>query len=295
MSQGAQSNQRQMSVLELLGTSTEFLRERGVQEPRLDAELLIGEVLGLDRLGLYLQHDRQVETAERDRFRELIRRRLSGEPVAYILGRKEFYGLEFEVGPAVLVPRPETEVLVDCLLKLLAEQKLERPLIAEVGAGSGAICVSLAHSLPGAQLVATEISPEALEFASRNAVRHNVAEHIELLQSDVLERVAGPLDAVISNPPYIAEHELAALPADVRDHEPHAALIAGPDGLELIQRLVEQAAPLLRPGGVLCFEIGAGQLDRVTGIITGHGGYDAPRAAKDLAGHHRVVIAHREN
>jgi len=286
---------RPMRVVDLLAASAQYLNERGVQSARLDAELLLAHVLKVDRLGLYMVHDRPVVGPERDAFRGLIKRRLDGEPVAYILGRKEFYGLEFDVDSNVLVPRPETEILVDRTIEVVKAGNIARPRIAEVGVGSGAISVALAINIEQPKIVATDISPQALKTAERNAEKHSVKQSIMLVQTDVLNGVKGPFDIVVGNPPYISEAEEHTLPIDIRNHEPRIALIAGSTGLEIIEKLVPQAVELLVSNGVLIFEIGIGQSESATELLTRTGAFGSIESANDLAGHPRVVIARKEN
>ena len=220
--------------------------------PRRDSEVLLAHVLACDQVQLLTHPERILSALEFDQFEGLLQRRLSYEPMQYILGEQEFFGLRFEVTPDVLIPRPETEHLVEAVLRV--QQKAD---ILDVGTGSGAIAVALAHALPGARLTAVDTSPAALEVARRNAQRHGVADRVAFRHSDLLASVEGQFDVVVSNPPYVAEAEV--LEPQVARYEPRAALYAGPTGLEIYQRLIPQAREHLRPRGWLLLEMGFGQ------------------------------------
>jgi len=261
------------------------------RSPRLDAELLVGRVLGCDRIGVYLNHDRPLDPDERAALRSLVVRRSRGEPVAYLLGEREFYGVPLAVDERVLVPRPETELLVDETLSLLGGAN-PCQLVADVGTGSGAIAVALAHERPELQVLATDIDPRALQVAHANARRHGLQDRVHLLQGDLLAPLApGAVGIVVSNPPYIAERDPAVDPG-VRRFEPRAALFAGSDGLAVVRRLVDQAARLLPPGGHLLLEVGATQPPAVGELATQRG-LEVCRVREDLAGHPRVVVLRR--
>lgn len=268
---------------------------RSFESPRLDAELLLGHVLGMDRLELYLSFDRPVSDDERDRFRALLRERGRGVPVAYLLGRREFHALVFEVEPGVLVPRPETEHLVEVGLAHLSER--ETPVFAEAGSGSGCVVISLLVELSDARAFATDAAEAAVALTARNARKHGVEERLTVLQGDLLQPLGarpdvGPLDAVLSNPPYIAEDDPDVDPG-VREHEPHEALFV-PDGdpLHYVRRLVRDAKPLLRPGGLLAVEVGATSADAARALFR-EAGYRDVGAQRDLAGIDRVVHGRR--
>ena len=244
------------TVGRLLTWTTDWLTTKGSESARLDAEVLLAHVRGCQRILLYTAFDTPVSDAERARFRELVKRRGDGEPVAYLVGNREFFSLPFAVSPAVLVPRPETEGLVVRVIDLCKPLTASR--IIDVGTGSGAIAVTLAKHLPRARLVATDISPAALAVARENAARHGVAERIEFLECDLLSapQAAGPWDVIVSNPPYVRDDEFDALPRDVRLHEPKGALVAGPTGVEVVVRLAADAVGSLAAGGWLVVEIG---------------------------------------
>ena len=261
----------------------------GLDSPRLDAELLLAHALGTDRLHLYLDMERPVSSDERNRTRELVARRRRFEPVAYILGAREFYGRAFTVGPGVLVPRPETELLV----ALVLASKPDGPLL-DLCTGSAAIAVTLACELPEAEVHATDISPQALTIAAANAERHDVATRVRLFEGDLFAPLpATRYTCITANAPYIAEHEWDTLSADIREHEPRGALIAGASGLEIIERICAEAADWLLPGGGLFLEVGAGQAAAVTTQLRGDERYAQVQTHRDLAGIERVISAAR--
>jgi len=252
------------SVVELLKTTMAFFNEKKIDEPRLSAELLLGHVLGLQRLQLYLDHERLVTPAELAAFRAACRERMQGRPVQYIAGEAFFYGYRFFVDERVLIPRPETEQVLEHAMERLAASGLasaQSPSILDIGTGSGCIAITLALRLPGARLTAADVSADALDVARRNAEAHGVAERITFVLADALdssfsEKAGGPFDMVISNPPYIPEAEWATLQEEVKQYEPRLALLA-PQGFEYYRSIVAAAPALLRAGGVLCFELHA--------------------------------------
>lgn len=262
-----------LTIGEVVMRAAEYLARHGVETARLDAELLIGHALGLTRLQVYLERDRPMTEAERERARELVRRRAAREPVAYILGKREFRSREFEVTPAVLIPRPETELLVEhALTELERHFGRGQPLrVLEFGVGCGAIAVSLAAEMPEVEVVATEASPAAAEVARRNAERHGVADRVEVRVQPDFEGIAGPFHALVSNPPYVAESEAATLPPDVVRYEPHQALFGGPDGMRWIEWLMDEGPKRLVAGGFMLFEIGStqGELVRRAAAVRG--------------------------
>lgn len=281
------------TVGRLLTWTAEWLATKGSDSPRLDAEVLLAHVRGCQRILLYTAFDEVVAEEPRGRFRELVRRRAAGEPVAYLVGSREFFSLPFAVSPAVLVPRPETEGLVVRAIDLVKDSPA--PRIVDVGTGSGAIAVALARQLPRATFVATDISAAAIEVARANAARHGVAERIDFQEGDLLEAAAcaGPWDLIVSNPPYVREDEVASLPRDVRDFEPRAALVAGPRGVEVIERLVGQAVERLAPQGWLLIEAGPAVAAEVERMLAATPGLAAGPTIKDLAGLPRIFQARR--
>ena len=281
------------TVGRLLTWTTDWLGTKGAEAPRLDAEVLLAHVRGCPRIALYTAFDTPVADAERGRFRELVKRRGEGEPVAYLVGSREFFSLPFIVTKDVLIPRPETEGLVVRTIDLLKDAAA--PRIIDVGTGSGAIAVTLAKQLPKARLVATDISPAALAVAKANAERHGVADRIEFVECDLLAdpRTAGPWDVIVSNPPYVREDEYPARPRDVREHEPKSALVAGPTGAEIVARLAAEAAERLAPGGWLLVEIGPSTVAAAEAAIAAQPGLTAGPTLKDMAGLPRIVQARR--
>jgi release factor glutamine methyltransferase len=256
-------------------------------QPRRDAELLLLRITGHDRTFLLTHPEHALTDEQLAQYDTFIARRKAHEPIQYILGEQEFYGLTFAVTPAVLIPRPETEHLVEALL---ARVPHDRPLsIADIGTGSGAIAVALAHILPQTRIAALDISESALAVARRNAETHHVADRIRFLCSDLLTAVAGEsFDAIVSNPPYVAEADRATLEPQVRDYEPASALFAGPTGLDIYQRLIPQVRAALKPGGWLLMEIGQGQREALTHLLSA---WSDVTFIDDLQGIPRVACA----
>lgn len=277
----------------LLTWTTDYLKKKGAESPRLDAEVLLSHALGCQRVTLYTQYETKVEAEPRGRFRELVRQRVEGKPVAYLVGRKEFFSMAFEVGPAVLIPRPDTETLV---VEFLNQFKSRADVVVvDVGTGSGAIALACLKHHESARFLATDVSEEALGVARRNAEKLGLADRVRFLKADLLEGIMdeGPFDAVLSNPPYIATDEIAGLEPGVRDYEPHLALDGGADGLRVVARLVEQAVGRLKPGGQLLLEIGSAQEGPVRGLIEGYAEMTLVPTIRDAANHPRVIRAVR--
>lgn len=284
------------TVGRLLQWATDYLKRSGSESARLDAQLLLATVTGLDRVGLYVHFDRPMTPAELQAFKALAQRRAKGEPVAYIRGEREFYGRAFNVGPGVLVPRPETELLVEKAVEWARGAGLTAPRLVDVGTGSGIIAITLALELPDAVLVALDVSDEALACAATNAERHGVRDRVKLVRSDLLAKLPGAatVDAVISNPPYLPDTLMATLSRDVRDFEPHVALYGGPDGLDLIRRLMVEAERVLRPGGFFGVELaGTEQGREVVAALAASGAFVEPQLHDDLSRRGRVVTARR--
>ncbi len=264
------------TVRELLALSGAYLADKGVDGPRLSAERLLCDVLGLARLELYLQADRPLREGELARYRDLVRRRGSGEPLQTIIGTTGFYSREFKVAPGVFIPRPETERLVEAAIGLLSppDRRLVSPLVVEVGCGSGVIAVSLALEIPAAEVWATDLDARAIDLARHNARRHGVERRVHLCHGELLrplpDRLRGAVDLLVSNPPYIPHRDLAGLPIEVQ-HDPPAALDGGPDGLVVLRALAEAAGAWLRPGGWLALEIGADQGESVPALLAAAG------------------------
>ena len=283
------------TVLRLMRWSGEYLEGKGVERGRLEAEHLLAHALGLPRLQLYLQHDRPLDRDELDRFRPLLRRRAEREPLQYIVGHAAFRELELLVDPRVLIPRPETEVLVDEVLAWARAGGAEALTAVDVGTGSGAISLSLVREGPFRRVVATDVSPDALAVARANAEGLGMDGQIEFREGPLFSPLGNGeiFDVIVSNPPYVAETEAGTLQPEVGTWEPSAALFGGPDGLEVIRALVAGAGAHLGPGGLLALEVGAGQAGLVVAEIEGSGGYDDIRVRRDLAGRQRVILARR--
>lgn len=287
------------TVGRLLAWTTEFLKRHGSETPRLDAEVLLAEALGCRRIDLYTAFEEVPSEAARATFRQLVQRRAEGMPVAYLVGRREFYSLCLRVTPDVLIPRPETEFVVMTLIELAKARLAKRPEppieVCDVGTGSGAIAVAVAKHLPQARITAMDSSVAALDVARRNAEMHGVSGQIEFLQSDLFAALPPErrFDFIASNPPYVSEAEFEHLARDVRDYEPRAALVAGPRGTEVIARLVPEAARRLVPGGHLLIEVSPMIHDAVQAILRGEALLEVGPTVRDAARHPRVVQARR--
>jgi len=285
------------TVGRLLGWTADYFKDHGSDNARLDAEVLLAKALSCRRIELYTRFDEQPGDDVKAAFRELVRRRAAGEPVAYLVGRREFYSLSFRVTPAVLIPRPETEHLVIALLDLArARGDGGACAVADVGTGSGAIAVCVARHLPGCRVTAIDASPAALEVARQNAADHGVADRIDFVQSDLFASVDGraAFDFIVSNPPYVADSELDQLAEEVRRFEPREALLAGPRGTEVIERLVPQAAERLRPGGHLLIEISPTIHTTARHVLESDPHFAPPETIKDLSRQPRVLVARKQ-
>ncbi|HEV2774476.1 MAG TPA: peptide chain release factor N(5)-glutamine methyltransferase [Solirubrobacteraceae bacterium] len=276
------------SVREALDSAVIAIAAAGSDTPRLDAEVLLADALGVDRTALFIDPAREVKGAAVRAFQDAVRRRSAGrEPVAYITGRRGFRHLELEVDARVLVPRPETELLVEIGVELLPQGAR----VVDVGTGSGAVALALAHERPDLEVFATDSSAEALDVARANAVRLGLDGAVTFHEGDLLAGV-GPVDAVLSNPPYVAERERAALAPEITRHEPPDALFAGEDGLDVIRRLVPAAAAAAAGARLLAIELGEGQSDAVAQLMH-RAGFVAVHGRRDLAGIERVVVGTR--
>jgi release factor glutamine methyltransferase len=281
---------REWTIREVLDWTTQDFAGRGIASPRLDAELLVAKALEMDRVGLYLDLNRPLVDRERSAIRPLVARRREREPVAYILGYRDFYGRRFEVSPAVLIPRPDTETLVEHALACIPEDSACRVL--DVGTGSGAIAVTIAAERPLALVTATDISNAALEVASRNAERLEVDSRIRFERADLLSG-AEQYDVIVSNPPYIAQSEMATLQAEVQKHEPVIALEAGEDGLDVVRALLAAAEPATATSAQMLIEIGAGQVASVVSFAAEHAAWQLVAVYPDLNRIERVVHLRR--
>ena len=274
-----------MTLKQTLSHAREILNSSNIEDATLESELLLRRALKISRVQLYLNPDYELASKEEETFWHLIERRLSGEPTAYITGHREFYGLDFHVDRSVLIPRPESELLVEKALKLA--QNRTTPAIAEVGTGCGAIAISLALNLPQTKIYATDISASALKTALTNCQKHGVADRISLLQGDMLGPLPEPVDLVVANLPYVRESELSRV--NTHNFEPSLALNGGRDGLDKIRRLCRRADNGLRPDGCLLLEIGQGQKSAVTTLLHRLFRSAGIEVTPDLSGVDRVV------
>lgn len=276
------------TVRRVLDWTIGYLREHGSESPRLDAEVLLAHARNCKRIQLYTDYDALLPDDVRARMRELVKRRAAAEPVAYLVGHREFFSLEFEVNRDVLIPRPDTETLVVEALACLKGQ--EQPRVLDLGTGSGCIAVAIAVNHRGAQVTAVDVRDASLAVAARNAERHSVADRIAFRHGDLFAPLAPdrPFDLIVSNPPYVPTDEIDRLAPDVRDHEPRAALDGGADGLDVIRRIVGEAAAHLVPGGWLLLECSPDQTTRVTNLLS-DAGCGKVVVRQDLGGRGRAV------
>ena len=287
-----------------------FFDKKDIDQPRLEAEILLAHVLAAQRIDLYLRYDEPVSEDERTAFRDLVRRRAGGEPTRYLVGTCEFLSLAFKVTADCLIPRPETEMLVEEVLSrrgpapapLLdgGETGPPGPVTAiDLCTGCGCVAVGLAVRLPDCRVTATDISPAALAVAGTNAEAHGVATRVTFLEGDLYDALdaadAEPADFLLANPPYVAQGEWDGLPREIREHEPRDALVAGPDGTECVERILKGARAYLKPGATLLVEIGAGQGAKVTDMATAVRGLSGVGVLKDYAGLDRILVAGRES
>ena len=307
---------QEKSVRALLKFGIAQLRDARVPSFTLAAELLLLHVFGRDRTWLYAHPEETISAEDEARYFSLVRRRAAGEPTQHLTGKQEFWGLEFEVTPDVLIPRPETEHLIEVALDRLARREIQQGrsqkttghgmLVADVGTGSGCIAIALAKELPGVTIFATDLSPAALAVARRNAKRHCVSDRIYFIESSLLDHVSSvgvlgsritehgsrSFDLIISNPPYIGRREAPSLPREVREHEPEVALYGGEEGYELYGELISQAQTHLKPGGLLVLELGHNSLPAVRPLLNGAHWIHID-VTNDLAGIPRVIAAER--
>ncbi len=281
------------TVLRLLQWTTEFFQKRGSESARLDAEVLLAHVRGCSRIELYTDFEKEPDPQQRTAFRELVRRRGEGAPVAQLVGYKEFYSLRLRVNEHTLIPRPETEHLViEALDSAKSIRQDHGPLqVADIGTGSGAIAIAFAVHHPDSHVTATDTSDEALEVAGWNAEHHQVADRIDFVHSDLLAGVEQPerFHLICSNPPYVSESEYRELHRSVREHEPKTALVAGPDGTEVIKRILGESYGRLHPGGRLIMELSPMIAEACLELAEQVSELGDPRFVKDLAGHRRIL------
>lgn len=278
------------TIGQLLTWTTKFFSDKKLDSPRLDAEVLLSHVLVCRRIDLYTMFDAEVLPADRATFRDLVRQRSQGKPVAYLVGRREFYSLDFEVDPKVLIPRPETEVLVSRAIASLPKERSTRVL--DVGTGSGAIAIALAHHRPLAKVIAIDIEPGPIEVAGRNLIRHHLVDRVELRLGTWTNTIATDehFDLIVSNPPYVRDSEFSQLSPEVRDHEPRCALVAGPDGLDVLRELLVLAPRYLVPGGWLMVEFGIDQAHLLLDLVQSAGCWTHAQTIEDDARRPRVLV-----
>ena len=281
--------------LDLVRVTASFFESHGVDAPRLCAERLLAYVLGCERIDLYTRFERPVAPDKLSQYRNLVRRRAAREPIQHLVGSTEFWSLAIRCDGRAMVPRPETELIVQTALDLT--QGNETPAIADIGTGTGCIAIALASELKEARIVASDISPDALELAAENLEAHSLAERVPLLEGDLAapftaRGMNGQFDIVLSNPPYVSELELAQAQPEVRDHDPRIALDGGADGFDVVRRLINETSPLLRPAGFLILELGENQAGAAREMMVG-AGWNAVRTLADGAGIERVIVGRR--
>ena len=287
------------TIQKLLNWVSGYLTDKGIDAPRLSAELLLSDVLDLQRIELYTKFDRAVDRQQLDRLRELVQRAARQEPIAYLTGRTEFYSLELEITPDSMIPRPETELLAQRAVEFLRARRATQH-VCDLCTGCGCIAVAIAKNFPGARLIATDISSAALAVADRNVKKHGLQDRIQLLQGDLFEPLVqqldnGRFDLIVCNPPYVSAAEYAALPANVRDYEPKSALLAGQDGLDAYRRIAERIQDFPQPDAALMLEVGYAQGPPVTQILERTGLFPKISVEKDFHANDRVVIALRQS
>ena len=290
-------HRKSWTIKDLLEVTSNYLREKGIDSPRLSAEILLAYQLKVDRVKLYLNFDQPLQEEEVAVYRELIKRRLNREPIQYITGIQEFWSMDFVVGPQVLIPRPETELLVEQVLSLRNEKRLvknENLRILDLGTGCGVLAVTLAREFERASVWASDISGEVLAIAELNAKKHGVEDRVEFLLSDVWQRLIDSsliFDVIVSNPPYIASDHISSLAPEVRDHEPRSALDGGEQGIYFIKEIIEEAPKYLDAGGWVLLEMDPEQTAIAMELMDKSDDYVEKRRVKDYSGRYRVVMA----
>lgn len=282
------------TVRALLQWTTDFLRKKGVESAAFESRLLMGHALKCSPIEVVTRYDEEPLDTDRTAFRELIRRRVDGWPVAYLIGTKDFYLLKFDVTPAVLIPRPDTETLVQYALDFVKGNA--QPKLLDLGTGSGCIAISIAHRCKTAEVLATDVSPDALTVAAQNAQKHGVAERVKFRKGDLFAAVpeGAKFDLIVSNPPYIAPSEIETLATDVKDHEPRLALDGGPDGLAYYRRIAADAGRYLEVEAGVAVEIGYQQEAAVREIFATTGAWSLGKTNQDMAGRPRVITAKKK-
>jgi release factor glutamine methyltransferase len=284
-----------VTIIETINKAMIELATAGITNARLDAEVLLSHIIGKDRVWLITHRDDALDGRDQRDFDEALRRRAKREPLQYLIGNQEFWGLEFKVTPDVLIPRPETELIIEAALAIVQDRN-QQARIVDLCTGSGCIAVSLAKELTSAHVIATDASERALAVARENARYHGVADRIRYLEGDLfcpLEEldIRGRVDIMVSNPPYVRAGDLPALQPEVKDYEPLMALIAGPEGTEMAKRIIKTAPEYLKKNGALIMEMGLGQAEALTRMAEATGAYTRPEILKDLAGIERVIVA----
>jgi len=286
------------TIQKLLNWVTEYLTAKGIESPRLSAELLLSQVLGLKRIELYTQFNKQVPQQQLDLLHDLVKRAGLHEPVAYLIGRSEFYSLELEITADCLIPRPETELLVQRAIEFLRTRSGIQ-YVCDLCTGSGCIAVAIAKNFPDASVTATDISSEALEVAARNVEKHRLTEQVRLLCGDLFEPIIQQLDVsqfdlIVCNPPYVSTAEYEKLDKNVKDYEPKIALFAGTDGMDIYRRIIEKVDEFLKPGAALMLEIGYAQGPAVRELLEQTGAFAEINIEKDFHDNDRIVIARKK-
>jgi release factor glutamine methyltransferase len=283
------------TILELLKWTTDFFKSRDIQSPRTDAEVLLASALRMERIDLYVRYDQPLTAEELSQYKSMIKRRIRREPVAYIVGWKEFWSMDLRVSEAVLIPRPETECLVEKALALISEHAALH--ILDIGTGAGALALALASERPRCRILASDISVDALRIAGENARNHGLSERILFLCGSSCLPIKGGdpiLDMILSNPPYIRTAEIDRLQPEIFRFEPRAALDGGPDGLDCVREIIGSAHRFLKPHGYLLLEIGFDQREDVAQIAESVGCYEPASFDKDYSGHDRVVLMQKK-
>jgi release factor glutamine methyltransferase len=283
------------TVQRLLNWTTEYLAKKGIDSPRLSAELLLGAVLGMKRIELYTRFDEVVDEDKRGRLRELVKRAGEHEPVAYLVGRTEFYSLEFEISRECMIPRPETELLVERAIEFLRGRDGEQ-YVCDLCTGCGCIAAAIAKNFTLCKIIATDISDAALEAASRNVAKHRIEGRVKLLRGDLFDAIVPELDVVrfdlvVCNPPYVSAGEIEMLEKSVRDYEPREAIYGGADGLDVYRRIIGRVSDFLKADGAIMLEIGYAQGQAVRGLLEESGVFEEIRIEKDLSNNDRIATA----
>jgi release factor glutamine methyltransferase len=283
------------TITKLLNWVTQFLTDKGIESPRLSAELLLSHVLGLKRIELYTQYNKAVEKPELDKLRELVRRAGQNEPIAYLVGKTEFYSMEINVTPDCMIPRPETELLVQRAIEFLRTRNGNQ-FVCDLCTGSGCIAVAIAKNFPNAKIIATDICDAALAVASTNVEKHSLQDKIKLLSGDLFDPIipqldVGKFDLIVCNPPYVSSSEYEKLAQNVKDYEPRMALFAGEDGLDIYRRIIEKVDAFLKPDAALILEIGYAQGHAITEMFEQTGIFSEIKIEKDFHDNDRIVTA----